>query len=276
MPASPLPAGFLDERRRGARLAVRADYAQRFCDWGLRARGGEPFEASELHGRRPLATVRGSAGQVLVRRFRHGGLFAPVTGDRFLDRARPFRELALAERLRALGIATPAVVAARARRCLPFGWRLELFTLRVEGARDLAACLDERRERRLTDAEWRALVRRAGDLVGRAHAAGFVHADLHPKNILEAPDGTLMLLDLDGSRFVDALDDAARTANLERLWRWVARDHARTVSRADRWRFLTTWEAAGGSNARAAWLAVEARFRRNAALHRAGRRLQGR
>ncbi|MFC6357163.1 class III lanthionine synthetase LanKC [Luethyella okanaganae] len=42
---------------------------------------------------------------------------------------------------------------------------------------------------------------------GRIHAAGYVHGDLHPNNVLVAPDGSIVLLDFEMAR--SASDDAA-------------------------------------------------------------------
>ena len=69
----------------------------------------------------------------IVRRFHHGGIVR-LLGERwFPDPARPFRELVLAHALRAAGLPTPRVVAARCFRSAPFGWRLALISTRIEG-----------------------------------------------------------------------------------------------------------------------------------------------
>ena len=274
-----LPEGAVALHSDGALLAVREDYVARFREWRIEARKGEPFETTELTGRRALASVKGSDGAVLVRRFSHGGLLAPLTGRRFASPDRPFAEWRLAERLRALGLPTPAVVAARARPLTGFGWTLELFVERVEGSQDLGATIDQRRSGRLDDAAWRQVIERFGSLIGRAHFAGFLHADLHPKNVLVDADGTLLFVDLDRSRIENPLDEKKRLVNLARLWRWVEREDRRApfLSRTDVWRFLSRWSAeAGGSSVREAFEAIARHTRKNRVWHRAGRTLQGR
>ena len=49
--------------------------------------------------------------RAVVRRSRHGGLLAPLTGERFLGRTRAPRELRTALRLERLGVATPKLLA---------------------------------------------------------------------------------------------------------------------------------------------------------------------
>jgi hypothetical protein len=60
-----------------------------------------------------------------------------ATGRRFLDPTRPFEEIRLAQHLERNGIATPRIVAARARGSILTGYELDLVTQRVEGTIDL-------------------------------------------------------------------------------------------------------------------------------------------
>lgn len=274
-----LPAGFDATHTRAAWFAVRRDYAEAFEQWGLHAETGEPFEPTELKGRAVLEAIRGSAGQVLARRFRHGGLFGSITGRRYANPARPFLELVLSERLRAAGLPTPTVVGARARARWPFGWELELFTQRVPGARDLGSMIEAHRQGQLGLSAWHRLLESTGTLIGRAHAQGFLHADLHPKNLLAGEAGELYLIDLDGSRFEPDLSDADRVANLERFWRWIVREDNRSpfLDARDPLRFLRAWrQAGGGLGVREVLEQVDLRHQRHALLHSAGRTLQRR
>lgn len=232
-------------------LAVREDVAQAFLGAGY-APHDEPRPArSQAVGKRPLGELRCGSRVLLVRRFQHGGLLRWLTGERFASPRRPFEEWRVQSRLSERGVATPAVVAARAvRGVLPL-WRLDLATERVPGALDLGVLLAQRRDGALADAPWRRLLSAAGRLVAELHGIGFEHADLTPRNLLAETaslatgEPRLWVLDLDGSRFAGAaLDEGRRVANLARLQRHLLRmhsEHGARLSRGDRWRFLSAY-----------------------------------
>lgn len=152
-------------------------------------------------GRGTVHVVRLGPIRAAVRHYRRGGWAAPVLGDRYLDRPpRPFAELAVAERLRARGVATPRIVAAIVTDARP-GYRADLATEWLEGGHDLLALL---RPGAYPDAARRAALEAAGETVGRAHAAGLDHPDLNVSNLLVFPgaagEWTAALLDLDRAR----------------------------------------------------------------------------
>jgi len=99
---------------------------------------------------RPLAgrgvayavSLPGDAARVVVRRSRHGGFFAALTGDRFTAPTRAPYELDTALRLTALGVRTPEVVAFAT---YPAGIlrRADVVTREIPGSADLAAVLAE-------------------------------------------------------------------------------------------------------------------------------------
>lgn len=120
-------------------------------------------------------------------------------GDRYFDRPpRPFVELAVSERLRAVGVATPRVLAALV---LPgrFGYRADLVTEWLGPGHDLRALLAPN--------AYPAEIRRAGlaaagRVVGRGHAAGLDHPDLNAGNLFLEPAAgrnrwSASILDLD-------------------------------------------------------------------------------
>lgn len=232
-------------------LVVREEWADAFLAAGY-APGDRPRPAvADAVGKRALGEIRTPAGSALVRRFQHGGLLRWLTGERFASPRRPFDEWRLQLRLTALGVRTPTVVAARAERAFPMGWTLDLATERVVGAVDLGALLARRRDGRIADRAWRALLSEAGRFVSELHRVGFEHADLTPRNLLaEVGNSTdsaprLWVIDLDGSRFAAGpLDEASRAANLERLQRHLQRmqrEHGLALSQSDRWRFLSAY-----------------------------------
>jgi tRNA A-37 threonylcarbamoyl transferase component Bud32 len=123
----------------------------------------------------------------------------------------------------------------------------------------------------------REIVRRAGASVRRLHDAGVPHPDLHPKNLLVAPDGRVLVIDLDRARPADGLlPEETRLENLVRLGRSIEKHRLRgmRVGRRDALRFLTGY--AGSRAAAEAWLErVRARLARGLRLRAAWWRLIG-
>lgn len=272
-----LPPNFVLRRGRGSWLAARRDLLPALEAFGFGPDTDGPLVESDVAGRRPLAALEWGGERLLVRRFTHGGLARWLTGRRYLRAARPFEELLLSEALRARGVATPEVVAARARPMLPFGWRLDLVTRRVPGAVDLGEVLARARRGDVRAPELRRALAAAGRAVRALHAAGLEHADLNANNLLvpvAGEGGPAWVLDLDRSRLRAQLPLAARRANLARLLRHVERRerrHGPVLSRADHLRFLRAY---AGAEWRAEWRAVRARVDRWAWLHRLGSGLE--
>ncbi|MFV1958533.1 MAG: lipopolysaccharide kinase InaA family protein [Planctomycetota bacterium] len=207
---------------------------------------------SRLGGRRPLRRLASVSRPLLVREYHKGGLLRHVRGRSMYGPLRPLRELVLHRRLDALGV---PVVRAVACVVLPrgLGWRGFLLVEEVVGARDLEAVLYGFPVPGGV-ARGDALVR-ARRAVRCLHDAGVPHPDLHPKNILLAPDGTVRLLDLDKARPADGLlDDRVRLANLVRMARSIEKHRMKglRVDVRDALRFLEGY--AGTRPAAALWL----------------------
>lgn len=159
----------------------------------------------------PVSGVR-----VVVRRNRHGGLFAPLTRDYFLPPTRAPRELAISERLRALGVPTPEVVMYGLTPAFFPMQRVDVVTRDLGEGSDLGALLmpDAAPERR--HAAWMA----AHALVERLGHAGVRHHDLNVKNIyITYGDGrhAAHLLDVDRVTFGRPADGRIHQANVARL-----------------------------------------------------------
>ncbi len=270
-----LPEGYeLVRGRRGVLAVERGAHAALLAS-GFGPDGGERLAASDLAGRAALGSIEAGGERWLVRRFHHGGILRALGEHLFLAPARPFHELASASALRASGFATPRVIAARALRSPWLGWRLALVSVRVEGGIDGAEVLEQWRRGTLDVLARRRFLATSGALVGRLHAAGFLHADLHPRNLLFERDlGSAWILDLDRGRFARPLGARARRDNLRRLYRAVRRREGRGrafLTRGDYLRFLRAYLASVGSGDwRADWRAIERRDRRRAPLHRLG------
>jgi len=272
-----LPDGYFVEESPHGILALHGDVARTLHELGYGPESDGELSDSELVGRRPLLELRLDREVFLVRRFSHGGLLRWLTGKRFLDAERPFRELILSDSLLRVGIRTPRVLAARARS-IGLGWQLEVLTRRVENALDLGYVLGLARKGELAPGVRASILKSLGDLVRRLHQHGCLHADLQPNNVLvnsEALEGgtpELWLLDLDRSYFVDHLADGERRANLRRLYRHVARreeQHGRALRHSDYLRFLRGYDP-DGSRWKADWRAVNSRHGLGLRLHRTG------
>lgn len=273
-----LPSGyFVDESPRGI-LALHVDVTRPFHEAGFGPEQDGDLPQSDLTGRRPLYELSAGEERFVVRRFSHGGLMRWITGVRYRDAERPFRELILSDSLRRAGIPTPQVVAARARMALGGGWFLDLVTRRIEETTDLGILLAEACAGRLPAGVRRRLLRTVGSLIRRLHRHGCLHADLTPSNILveraslEEEEPKLWVIDLDRSEHLDDLSMGERYANLRRLYRYVARRErrfGRAFSTADLMRFLSAYEpdrARRGST----WRAIASAHRRNWLFHSLG------
>lgn len=179
-------------------------------------------ERSRPEGRGTVHVARLAGRRAAVRHARRGGWMRTL-GDRYLDRPpRPFRELAVSVRLRALGISTPEVLAALAIPARP-GYRADLATEWIEPGHDLLALLAPNL---YPAADRRAGLAAAGREVGRAHRAGLDHPDLNVGNLFLQPAGhgwRAWLLDLDRAAIGRASTDAARR-NVARLVRSLEKE----------------------------------------------------
>ena len=273
-----LPSGyFVDESPRGI-LALHAEVTRTLHEAGFGPEQDGELEPSELSGRRPLYGLRAGPERLVVRRFSHGGLMRWITGVRYRDPERPFRELILADSLRRAGILTPQVVAARARMARGGGWYLDLVTRRVEDATDLGFVLGQARCGKLAGGVRRALLVAAGNLVRQLHRHGCLHADLTPSNILveraflEEGEPRLWVIDLDQSERHEDLSLGARQGNLRRLFRYTSRRERRfgkSLSRSDYLRFLAAYEP-DRSKRHTIWRSIAAAHKRSRLLHAMG------
>lgn len=218
-----LPDGYAHQRLGRAELVVRVEAmapVARALAAGTMERwaAGHP-ERRELRGRGAVWAVPLPDGRrVVVRHVRHGGMFAPLTGDRFPLPTRAPRELRTATRLAAAGVPTPTVVAYVLYPAGPLLRRVDVVTDEVVGGLDLLAAL----------ATWpahsAALLDATARLVGALSRAGARHPDLNVKNVLLTPPGAgrpplAYVLDVDRVRFDARGHEAVLRANLDRLLR---------------------------------------------------------
>lgn len=174
----------------------------------------------ELRGRAAAYAVPlpGDATRVVVRHSRHGGLLAPVTGDRFLSPTRAPHELGAALRLAAMGVATPEVIAYATYPAGPLLRRSDVATREIVGGRDLAQVLATGDAPEARAAALDAVVALLHDL----ERAGARHPDLNAANVLivSGPNGAgAFVLDVDRVVFGRPGADEVGAANARRLLR---------------------------------------------------------
>lgn len=128
-----------------------------------------------------------------IKKYRKNGLCRTL--KRMLLYPRSYRCLAAALRLKAVGVPTPEVLLA-SRYCL--------ITEKLSGVQYLPECPEYARE--------------AAALLVKLHDSGIRHGDFNLRNIYRLPDGSLGLIDLDGSDlYAGAVPEKVRFLELARL-----------------------------------------------------------
>jgi len=218
------PAGFVRVTAGGCvavTLAAHEEDARRMLHEGsLYEAAARDLGARPLHGRGvAYAVVLPATGtRAVVRHNRHGGMLAPLTRDLFLPPTRAPHELAIARRLRELGVPTPEVLMyGTSPAPFPFQ-RADVVTREIVGGRDLSTYMKSG----ASDVERRAAWEATRALVRTMNAAGARHHDLNVKNVLLAPgaDGLVAhLLDVDRVTFGAPGDPDVARGNVARLLR---------------------------------------------------------
>ena len=187
---------------------------------------GTLYEYAARHpAARPLAgrgtsyavPLPGGDERVVVRRNRHGGLLASLTGELFRPPTRAPLELSVSERLRALGVPTPRVLGYVTYPGPAGLERADVMTREISDSVDLSAAL------MADDADVRrgALISTAG-LLRKLQGAGARHQDLNIKNVLLRARGSgtfdALVLDVDRVTF-GGVAQRVLELNLARLLR---------------------------------------------------------
>jgi tRNA A-37 threonylcarbamoyl transferase component Bud32 len=220
---SPPPSGYRRFLIRGAEVVSRADVLDAvrsaLASGSLYDYASHHPKARELSGRDTAYAVPlpGADVRVVVRHNRHGGLFAPVTGDVFLAPRAPY-ELDVSLKLQQLGVSTPDVLAYAIYQAGAILRRSDVVTREVPNSRDLSDVLLSKNETlRATG------LSAAARLVGQLALVGARHHDLNVKNVLLANDGEdglrALILDVDRVTFHAPGDVTILERNLERFVR---------------------------------------------------------
>jgi 3-deoxy-D-manno-octulosonic acid kinase len=216
--ADPGLTGFVAVEEGNRRILVKGGYET----WARAVSVGGGAEAGRMveggRAAHPLVALP-EGGWAVVRRYRRGGMMRHVNRDRYFLGHRPFEELRVTECARAAGVRVPEVIAAvELRRGVGYGGLLA--TRWVEGAVGIDRWLAGHEPGERLNA-----LRRAGEQVGRMHAAGVAHPDLNLRNLLASSDVAgepplLHLIDFDRARVEPGpVPPARRTRDLRRLAR---------------------------------------------------------
>ena len=222
-PIGELPRGYLVHRVADAWLVLDRESWAPLVALGL----ADPavrrtlFSRAPRRGRGASPTVQlGTAGAVVLRSYRHGGLFGWLTGPLLVGPGRALSELRVTARAEAAGAPVPHVLCAVAWPVIGPLWSALLGTRDESSARDLVTALDGLGSPRAV----RALAREVGSAIRRLHDAGVEHRDLQLRNILLVENGEsrrIVVVDLDRAVFhpMRSLDARRRARNLGRLVR---------------------------------------------------------
>jgi len=139
-----------------------------------------------LRGRAPVfvATLPDDSETVVVRHAWHGGLLAPVTGDRFRSPTRAPTEMLRSHLLRKLGIPTSEVLGFARYRAWPGLRRVDVVTRFIPDAYDLGMIASGLAPQIDRDAALAA----TKTLLVKLAAHGVIHPDLNVKNVLLRAD----------------------------------------------------------------------------------------
>lgn len=146
-------------------------------------------EARALSGRGTVYSILlpRTRMRVVVRHNRHGGLFASLTGDRFLAPTRAPHELETSLALAELALPTPEVLAYALYPPGGILQRADVVTREISGGRDLAQVLVQ------AGADRPSALQATANLVVALSRAGVRHHDLNAKNVLVAEDRAYVL-----------------------------------------------------------------------------------
>ena len=194
-------------------LATRSLYK-----WAATQPGAEPMAGRAT----AWAAVLPPAIEVVVRRSRHGGALAVLTGELFRT-PRSAHELAVSLRLSRLGVPTPTIVAYALYPAFAGFWRCDVMTERLRGAD-----FPEAWRGAAGDAQRMAMLDALARLLRALQSAGAFHADLNLKNVLVVPGArmpTAYALDVDRVQFGVRGDTLI-----------AGRNFARVMRSAEKWR----------------------------------------
>ncbi len=224
MTAAAPPAGFVLVTAGRCSVVVReelaADARALLADGSLYTAAARMLSARALAGRgiAYALALPASGTRAVVRRNRHGGLFAPLTRDLFLPPTRAPYELDVSMRLAQAKVRTPAMLMYGTERVSGVFRRADVVTREIVDGHDLATYMMPDADATSRERAWSA----TRTLVLALNAAGARHHDLNVKNVLIAPGVRGLeawVLDVDRVEFGVPNDASVREGNAARLLR---------------------------------------------------------
>ena len=171
-----------------------------------------------------VPVTQNSTERLVIRNYRHGGLFGRLFGGVFSNINRPMNEICINEIALQKGVPSAEVIAVTRRRLWGLFYRASLVSKEITGAVDVVQFLKESPLRVIQKSK-KPVISALAKLIRNMHDAGIYHADLHLKNILLKKDSTggfaAYVIDLDKSVVSDKLDIHLRIKNLSRLDRYL-------------------------------------------------------
>jgi len=219
-PIGKVPDGYAVHRVADSWLVIDRDRASELVRLRLadaRARD-QLFDEAPLRGRgRAPAVVLAPGLRVVLRRYRHGGIFGSLTRSLLLGPERATAELRVCAAAETAGAPVPRVLCVAAWPVIGPFWSALIGTEEITGASDLLE-----RASRSTATGNVALAQAVGAAVRALHDAGIEHRDLQLRNILvREQTGSIVIIDLDRALFhgTNGVPVARRAQNLGRLAR---------------------------------------------------------
>lgn len=162
------------------------------AEWFEVSRYGANALPIGVGGRGGAWYLDGPFGSGVLRPYRRGGLAAKLSAEHYLwlgeSRLRCVREVALLETLSSAGLPVPEPIAGAWWRDGLF-YRAALLMARIPVRADLMSLVHED----VGHAPWEAV----GRTLARFHRFGAHHPDLNARNVLQAKDGRIAVIDWD-------------------------------------------------------------------------------
>ncbi|MBN2705461.1 MAG: hypothetical protein JXR89_03350 [Deltaproteobacteria bacterium] len=206
--------------------------------------GCELAHAAAQNGRGAIFTFtdRRFAEALVLRKYRHGGLWRFFSGDRFFSCRRFLTELKIHSRLKEMGFPVPdplGVLVVKKRKGLSFvnGY---FATKLLPGVITLSQYLQNS-----GGVERLRLALELGRQIRKLHDTGIFYTDLHIRNILVDAQGNLFLIDFDkAGEFPGPLSPRLRRFNLYRFIRSIDKFCSRggRLGDVERSAFLQSYE----------------------------------
>lgn len=167
-----------------------------------------------------IPIAKDSTEKIIIRDYKHGGLFGKLFGNVFFNWNRPFNEIYVNEIAFQKNVPTAEAIAVYKRKLWGVFYKASFISKEVTDAVDIIQFLRESPIEFIQKSK-RSIISALARLIRNMHDAGIYHADLHLKNILlkkDTKDGfNAYIIDLDKSVFLDSLGVNQRIKNLLRL-----------------------------------------------------------